>query len=118
MHKPGPAAHSALLRLLENERRVEERTHEAEDQATERLADARREAKARIDRARDQARAEAERMREEALADGQRRVAEEAAALEQELKRAEDAARAAHDRAVAVVTAWVTAEPDAPSADG
>jgi cell division septum initiation protein DivIVA len=118
MHKPGPAAHTALLRLLENERQVEKRTHQAEDEADERLTSARREAEATIERAREEARAEAERMREDALADGERRVAEEARALEQELDRADAAARAAHERAVAVVTAWVTAEPDAATAEG
>jgi len=117
MHKPGPAAQTALLRLLENERQVEERTHQAEDEAKDRVTEARQEAEALIERTRAEAGTEAERMREEALADGQRRVAEEARALEQELSRAEAAARAAHDRAVATVTAWVTAEPDAPPAD-
>ena len=118
MHKPGPAAETALLRLLENERQVEERTHQQEAEASARLDDARREAERTIERVRREARIEAERMREDALADGERRVAEEARALEHELDRADAAARAAHDRAVAVVTAWVTTEPDATTAEG
>lgn len=117
MHGSGPAAPTALLRLLENERRVEERTHQAEDEAGARLDDARREAEATIERVREEARAEAERMREDALADGERRVAEEARALEQELDRADAAARAAHDRAVAVVSDWVLGKPDATNAE-